>query len=359
MHQFNKLKNFHLDLALTKVKTAIIATVLILSAITVAYYMASSPPSSIPTVTPTLTPTPTPSPFPTVFLTPPPTPTPPSSSTPTPTASPSPSPVPTSTPTPIQLGNVTVHFIDVGQGDSIFIDTQENDVLIDGGPKSAGGTVVQYLFHLNITRIDIVIATHPHEDHIGGLIVVMQEFELRGYSIKTVYDSGFKATTKTYNEYIALAKKRNFIIAERGQVIKLDSISWITILNPTQPPPFEDPNDNSIVVKLQVNSISFLFTGDAEETAERNILNARLDVESTILKIGHHGSRTATSLDFLRAVNPEVAVISVGKNNVYGHPHQETLDKLAAEDVKVYRTDMNGTITVSTDGNNYVITTVK
>jgi competence protein ComEC len=187
----------------------------------------------------------------------------------------------------------------------------------------------------------------------------MQEFDLRGYSVPTVYDSGFKAATKAYNEYIALARKRNFITAERGQTIKLDSISWITILNPPQPPPFDDPNNNSIVVKLQVNSISFLFTGDAEETAERSILNARLDVESTILKVGHHGSRTATSPDFLRAVNPEVAVISVGKDNNYGHPHQETLDKLAAEGVKVYRTDVNGTITISTDGENYVIITAK
>lgn len=234
---------------------------------------------------------------------------------------------------------------------------QEKDVLIDGGPKSAGSIVVQYLFRLNITSIDIVIVTHPHEDHIGGLVVVMQEFELRGYSIQTVYDSGFKATTKVYNEYIALARKHNFTIAERGQTIKLDGISRITILNPVQPPPFDDANDNSIVIKLQVNSISFLFAGDAEETAERSILNAQLNVESAILKVGHHGSRTATSLEFLRAVNPEIAIISVGKDNKYGHPHIETLNKLAAEGVKVYRTDINGTIIISTDGTKYSIIT--
>jgi beta-lactamase superfamily II metal-dependent hydrolase len=276
----------------------------------------------------------------------------------TPTGGPTPGPTFSSTHAPVGVGNVTVHFINVGQGDSIFIDTSQNDVLIDGGPEPAGRDVAQYLFHLNITRIDIVIATHPHEDHIGGLIVVMQEFDLRGYAIQTVYDSGFKADTQTYKEYITLAQKRTLITAERGQGIQLDSTSLITVLNPTQPPPFEDTNDNSVVVRLQVNTISFLFTGDAEKDAEQGILKAQLDVKSNILKIGHHGSSTSTSLDFLRAVKPEVAVISVGKDNRYGHPDQNTLARLTAEGVEVCRTDLDGTITVSTDGTKYSVRTL-
>lgn len=256
------------------------------------------------------------------------------------------------------MGNVTVHFINVGQGDYIFIDTQEKDVLIDGGPKSAGTAVVQYLFRLNITHIDVIIATHPHEDHIGGLITVMQQFDSYGYSIQTVYDSGFNWSTTTYQEYIALAKKYNFTLAERGQRIQLDSISWMTILHPAQPPPFNDPNNNSIVVKLQVNTVSFLFTGDAEKEAEQSILNAQVDIKSTILKIGHHGSETSTTIDFLRVVNPKVAVISVGKNN-WGHPNPETLNRLATQGVDVYRTDIDGTVIITTNGTNYAIGFIK
>ncbi|MCS7115851.1 MAG: MBL fold metallo-hydrolase [Nitrososphaerales archaeon] len=283
------------------------------------------------------------------------TPTKPSSPDSTSTITPTPLPNSTSS---LQVGKVTVHFIDVGQGDSIFIDTQGKDVLIDGGPKSAGENVVRYLLHLNITRIDIIIATHPHADHIGGLIVVMQEFDLRGYPIITVYDSGFKVDTKIYEEYIALAKKRNFVKAERGQRIELDNMSCITILNPTQPPPFKDPNDNSIVVRLQVNLVSFLFTGDAEKDAERSILDAQLEVKSNILKVGHHGSRTSTSLEFLDAVKPEVAIISVGKDNPYGHPHKEIINRLVARGVRVYRTDLDGTIIISTDGVTYSVRSI-
>ena len=270
-----------------------------------------------------------------------------------------PSPTPTPTPTPAPsiptgLGNVTVYFIDVGQGDSIFVDTNGKDVLIDGGERTAGQAVVNYLRYLNITKIDIVVGTHQHADHIGGLITVMQTFP-----VSTVYDNGAVKTTQTYQDYINLARQRSLITAERGQSIQLDNMTFMTVLNPEQPLEFDDENDNSIVIKMEVNSVSFLFAGDAEEPAEQSILLAGFNLTSTVLKIGHHGSRTATTQNFLDAVNPEVAVISVGEGNSYGHPHQETLTKLATKNIDTYRTDLDGTITITTNGTDYTVTTEK
>jgi len=294
----------------------------------------SSNDEEIPTPTPTPTPTPSPTPTPTLSLTPTPTPTP--------------------TPTHIPLlENVTVHFIDVGQGDSIFVDTPTLDMLIDGGPREAGDNVVAYLRTLNITQIDFVVATHPHADHIGGLITVLTEYNIT--QIPIVVDSSFETTTETYQEYMALAEQRTVTYAARGQSFVLDINVNVTVLNPTRPLEFDDANDNSIVLKMQVCNVTFLFTGDSEAPSEASILMAGFNLSSTILKVGHHGSRTSTSSAYLEAIDPEVAVISVGEGNQYGHPHQETLDKLAAKDVTVYRTDVDGTVVITIDGANYCV----
>jgi len=263
-------------------------------------------------------------------------------------------PSPTPSPTPL-TGNVTVHFIDVGQGDSIFIDTPNLDMLIDGGTKAAGSTVVEHLRGLGVTRIDFVVATHPHADHIGGLITILTEYNVTFAPI--IIDSGYAAATVTYRDYVALARERTVEYAVMGQVYILGAYVNATVLNPASPLEFDDANENSVVLKMQVLNVAFLFTGDSEAESEASILTAGFNVTSTILKVGHHGSRTSTSLTYLEAVNPEVAVISVGQGNSYGHPHQETLDKLASMGVVVYRTDLNGNVVITTDGINYSMTT--
>jgi len=230
-------------------------------------------------------------------------------------------------------------------------------MLIDGGTEAAGSIVVEYLRGLGVTRIDFVVATHPHADHIGGLITVLTVYNVT--FTPTVIDSGFVATTNTYRDYVALAQERTLKYAARGQIFVLDTYVNVTVLNPRDPLEFDDANENSVVLKMQVLNVTFLFTGDSETESEASILRAGFNVTSIILKVGHHGSRTSTRLTYLEAVNPDVAVISVGQGNSYGHPHQETLERLTGMGVVVYRTDLNGNVVITTDGIYYSVTTEK
>ncbi|MEM2953064.1 MAG: ComEC/Rec2 family competence protein [Candidatus Bathyarchaeia archaeon] len=239
----------------------------------------------------------------------------------------------------------TVYFFDVGQGDSIFIDTNGLDVLIDGGPHSAGATLMSYLNGLHVSRIDVVVATHPHEDHIGGLITVLGSSII----VSTVLYNGEVTTTQVYSDFIGLAQGK-IEIAERGQVYVLDANVNFTVLSPTQPLEFNDVNSNSIVLRLQLGNVAFLFTGDATFEAEDSMMSAGLNLESQVLKVAHHGSKYATSTEFLNRVNPTYAVISAGLDNPYGHPHNETIQRLLNKGVTVYGTYVSGTLIMSTDG---------
>lgn len=241
---------------------------------------------------------------------------------------------------------VTVHFIDVDQGDSIFIDTQNMDVLIDGGSASASQTVLDYLDNLNITCIHLMVATHAHEDHIGGLVAVLNS----AITINKVLVNNQTHTSATYTNFITLAQTHNLTIAQRGQTITLTETANLTIYNPVQPLQFSDLNDNSIMVKLQAGNTSFLLTGDAETPAEQSIIDAGLNLRNDVLKVGHHGSNTATSQAFLDLVDPSYAIISAGLDNKYGHPHNETIQKLLAKNVTIYGTYTSGTIIASTNG---------
>lgn len=255
---------------------------------------------------------------------------------------------PPSSPTP--SGQLAVHFIDVGQGDAILIQTPQQNILIDAGDR--GNTIVNYLKTQGVTSLDLVIGTHPHADHIGGIINVLQSFP-----VKEVIDPGVVHTSKTFEDYLTLIDEKNINFTEgrTGITRDLGSGAKMEILHPSSPSS-SHLNDASIVAKVTFGQVSFMLTGDAEQASEGQILlQSQVQPTSTILKVGHHGSRTSTTTAFLKAVNPKVAVIMVGKGNTYGHPHEETLQKLADAGVDIYRTDIHGTIVITTDGQTYDI----
>ena len=246
-------------------------------------------------------------------------------------------------------GHLAVHFIDVGQGDAVLIQTKTHHVLIDGGDR--GETVPDYLLSRGIEKLDIVIGTHPHADHIGGLINVFRRLE-----VKEVIDPAVPHTTRTFEEYLTLIDEKDIIFTEArtgisrviGPGIRMD------ILHPSQPSAAH-LNDASITARVSYGSVSFLFPGDAETPSEKEMIDRGHTLKSTVLKAGHHGSRTSTSLPFLAAVDPEIAVIMSGESNRYGHPHEETLSRLSRRGVEIYRSDLHGNIIISTDGTSYHI----
>lgn len=277
-------------------------------------------------------------------------------STPTPSITPTSKVTPTPTTTPIitSMANLVVHFIDVGQGDSVLIQTPNGkNLLIDGGELEYGSRVVSYLQNQGIKQIDVLIATHPHSDHIGGLLAVLDKLP-----VSKAIDSGQLHTSQLFESYLQKIDQKNipFSIARSGQAIEVDNSISIKVLNPSEPlisGTSSDLNENSIVLLLKYGQISFLLTGDAGFYAEERVINALEHID--ILKVGHHGSAYATSNELLNKINPESAIISVGSNNNYGHPAPETLNRLTQHNVKIYRTDVYGTMKITTDGNTYHI----
>jgi competence protein ComEC len=239
--------------------------------------------------------------------------------------------------------SLTVYFIDVGQGDSIFIDTSGLDVLVDGGTRTVGVAVVNFLQNLGVDHIDLLVATHMDADHIGGLIAVLNS----SVQVGEVLVNNQTGTTVTYSDFMSLANTHSVVAAQRGDVYVLAEDVNFTVLNPVQPLEFSEQNENSVVMRLQIGGSSFLLMGDAEASTEESILLSGLEVDSDVLKVGHHGSNSSTTDAFLSAVSPSMAVISAGLNNPYGHPHQETLDKLFAHQVTVYGTYQSGTVIIS------------
>lgn len=237
-----------------------------------------------------------------------------------------------------------VSFIDVGQGDSEFIELPNGEtMLIDAGTNETGKNVVDYIKSLGYTSINYVVGTHPHEDHIGGLDDVIKTFD-----IGSIYMPKITADTKTFEDVLDAAESKNLMIntAKSGVSIMNTEDLSVKFLAPTIDS-YENTNDYSAVVKVVYGDTSYLFTGDAEEFSENLITD---DVNADVLKVGHHGSSTSTSTEFLKKVSPSSAVISCGKDNSYGHPHSETLQKLADMRTAVYRTDELGTIVSVSDG---------
>ncbi len=261
-----------------------------------------------------------------------------------PTMSPTQAAIPGST----ANGTLEVHFLDVGQGDSILVKYGNKSMLVDGGPIDAGQPVASYLKSQGINTIDVLVSTHPHADHIGGLLTVLKEFPVR-----VIYDSGQPHTTQTFEEYLTLIDQKNipYKVPERGDIIDLGPGVTVQVLSP---PPGgidgDDLNENSIVLKITHGSVSFLLESDAGFKSEDIMLASGYDLRSQVLKVGHHGSKSSSGKAFLKAVDPQISVIEVGADNPYNHPAAATLDRLEAAGSKVYRTDRDGNIVVTSDG---------
>lgn len=246
--------------------------------------------------------------------------------------------------------DLIVEFIDVGQADSILILTpNEKTVLIDAGEPEDYEKIKETIDNYGIDKLDVVIATHPHSDHIGSMQKIIEN-----YDIGRVYMPDKIHTSKTFeNLLLAIEKKGLEIdIAEAGGKIDLDNAIDLKFVSPNGS--FEDINNNSAVLKLAYKDTSFLFTGDMETMAEK-LIDDNIDVD--VLKVGHHGSNTSSSKEFLNRVTPTIAVISVGKDNKYNHPSQDIVDRLNGMGVQVYRTDEKGNITIISDGINMEIKT--
>jgi len=265
------------------------------------------------------------------------------------------SPSPTAIQTSVQSTDrlLTISYIDVGQGDSILIQTPSGkNMLIDAGESFAEQAIASYLQSRGVQKIDVLVATHPHADHIGGMEYIVKNFE-----IGDIYMPKVTTTTKTYEDLLMAIQQKGLSIhsAKAGASINIDDTLAVNILAPVGTK-YDNLNDYSVVIKMTYQKNSFLFMGDASEVSEVEILESKIeDVDSDVLKIGHHGSATSSSKKFLQAVTPKYAVISVGEGNSYGHPTQATLDRLKAIGATIYRTDKDGTVVISSDGQNIAV----
>lgn len=246
-----------------------------------------------------------------------------------------------------------VHFIDVGQGDAALILCDGKSMLIDGGDKSASSTVYTYLKKQGLTYLDYVICTHPDADHVGGLSGALEQAQAGTvYCPVDNYDSKAFQNFKTRVE----AQGKKLIRPAVDSVFSLGSAT-VTVLAPRAD--YTDTNESSIVLRVVYGSTSFLFTGDAEHESESAMCEAGVTLKSTVLKVGHHGSDTSTSIRFLGEVMPQYAVISCGKDNKYGHPTEQTLSRLRQAGVTVYRTDLQGDIICESDGTQVTFRTAR
>ena len=254
-------------------------------------------------------------------------------------------------------GTLEVYFFDVGQGDSELIRLPGGEnILIDAGTSSTEDELVGELRSLGAETLDLVVATHPHADHIGGMAAVIDAFDVRQVVMPRVSESD-TPTTKTYENLLQSIADKGLTItpAEPGDELLSSGGAVLTVLAPNGKD-YGDLNIYSVVLRLTYGEDSFLFTGDAEEESEEEMLSLDWPLTATVLKCGHHGSETSTSPAFLDAVSPQYAVISCGVDNDYGHPDAVTLEKLEAAGAEVFRTDLQGTILASTDGSGVTMT---
>lgn len=241
-------------------------------------------------------------------------------------------------------GTMEVHFIDVGQGLSILVESDGQILLYDGGDRSHSSQVVSYLKNQEITDIDYLISSHYDEDHVAGLVGCLNAF-----NVINVIGSDYVQDTQIYQSFVNGVDEQGLLIQHPkvGEEFLFGSGKF-TILAPKMIT--NNDNDNSVAIKLENGNNVFIFTGDAEANSEQAMCNSGIELSCDVLVLGHHGSATATTWDLLQNTVPEYAVISCGTNNRYGHPHQDTMDKLESMDIEVYRTDMQGNITAVSNG---------
>ena len=256
-------------------------------------------------------------------------------------------------PTAADTSRLEVHFLSVGQGDCAIVLCDGESMVIDGGPRGASQYVYSYVHDtLRLSHIDYIVSTHPHLDHVGGLASV-----LNAAPVDLILTPLTEWNSKAFNSMLKYAELQGtpLVVPREGDTLQLGS-AVITILH-CWPEAVQQSrtNDSSIVLRIDFGSTSFLFTGDAEDWSEYMMIDSRVNLKADVLKVSHHGSGTASTEEFLKAVQPEYAVISVGKNNEYGHPHRNVLDRLSSIGASVLRTDELGTIIIESDGKNITL----
>ena len=246
--------------------------------------------------------------------------------------------------------SVVVRYLDVGQADSILVQSEGINMLIDAGTNSSGQTVVKDLEDLGVTKIDYLIGTHPHEDHIGGMDDIIKNFD-----IGIIYMPKIQTNTKTFEDVLDAVSEKDLKITspKKGDEFEVGGARCEIMTDRIEDT--SNLNLSSIVIRMTYGTQSFLFMGDAEKENEET----RQWPQTTVLKVGHHGSSTSSSTQFLNEVQPQISVISVGKDNKYGHPTKTTINKLDKIKTKIYRTDESGTITITSDGKKCIVTTEK
>lgn len=263
--------------------------------------------------------------------------------------------------------DLEIHFIDVGQGDCSLIIWEGASMLIDCGERDYAETVKKYLKKQGVKKLDYIIATHPHSDHIGGMGDIISEFEV-GKVIAPRVSEDMTPTTKTYERLLQALKDKSLKLTAAKPDTTYTISSTAASAAEKSPPKFEvlapvkdydDLNNYSVVIRMTYGNTSYLFTGDAEKEAELDILGNGADVDADVLKVGHHGSSTSSCDEFYEAVSPEICVIQCGEGNSYGHPHKETIDTINSSGVKVYRNDTDGTVIVYSDGDEIFVKTSK
>lgn len=248
------------------------------------------------------------------------------------------------TPTPSVKEQLKVHFIDVGQADSILLEFNGHFALVDGGNNADGADVVTYLQLLGVQKLELVVATHPHEDHIGGLYDILSLIPT-----DAIWSPEIEGNSNAIRNFLEVVSDQGKKLQQPkvGQVFQLGGAS-ITVLGPVKE--YSEVNNQSIVLMVQFGDTRFLLAGDMERIAENDLVESGADLKADVLKVGHHGSENATGYIFLREVMPKYAVISCGKDNAYGHPHEDPLSRLRDAEVIVLRTDECETIIARSDG---------